>query len=228
MDQQTTPAARTPVKVWDLPTRIFHWALAICVAGSLVSIEIGGNAVGWHFRFGYAILTLLLFRLLWGFLGPRYARFSSFPPSPRATIDYLLGKKPHAAGHSPLAAWSVYALLLSLGFQVVTGLFANDAIMWDGPLRNRVSNDTSDWLTHLHESNRIVLLSLIGLHLVAIIAYRLFKGRNLVVPMIDGNVRIETDATAPPAAADGGRQWMVALLLLGASAAAERGQLARG
>jgi cytochrome b len=220
--------ASSAIRVWDLPTRLFHWALAVCVAGSLISIEIGGNAVGWHFRFGYAILTLLLFRLAWGFFGPRYARFSSFPPNPRATLDYLLGRSTHLAGHSPLAAWSVYALLLSLGFQVVTGLFANDAIMWDGPLRNRVSNDTSDWLTHLHESNRWVLLTLIGLHLAAIVAYRVLKRRNLVSAMIVGDARLVTGTRAPPAAADGWRQWLVALVLLGASAAAVRGLLTLG
>ena len=69
------------LRVWDLPTRLFHWSLAACVVGAVVSVNIGGNAVGWHFRFGYAILALLLFRVVWGFAGSRYARFASFPPS---------------------------------------------------------------------------------------------------------------------------------------------------
>ena len=83
-------------RVWDLPTRVFHWALAACIVGSILTASIGGNAIGWHFRFGYAILALVLFRLVWGFAGPRYARFSSFPPNPAAAIAHLRGEDPHA------------------------------------------------------------------------------------------------------------------------------------
>jgi len=201
-------------RVWDLPTRLFHWALAACVVGSLVSINLGGNAVAWHFRFGYAILTLLLFRFAWGFVGPRYARFSSFPPNPLAALRHLRGRGTSAAGHSPLGALSVYALLLSLAFQAGTGLFANDAIMWDGPLRNTVSNATSDWLTSLHKTNRFVLIGLIALHLAAIAFYTLFKRKTLVRPMVTG------DATLPPGhapAADGPRERGLALAVLAAS-----------
>jgi cytochrome b len=192
-------------RVWDLPTRLFHWALAACVVGSLVSVNLGGNAVAWHFRFGYAILTLLLFRLAWGFVGPRYARFSSFPPSPMAALRYLRGQEAPAAGHSPLGALSVYALLLSLAFQAGTGLFANDAIMWDGPLRNTVSNATSNWLTSLHKTNRFVLLGLIALHLAAIAFYALLKRKSLVRPMITGDATLPADRAPDAVAADGPR-----------------------
>ncbi|TXL68708.1 cytochrome b/b6 domain-containing protein [Zeimonas arvi] len=205
------------IRVWDLPTRLFHWGLAACVIGSLVTINLGGNAVAWHFRFGYAILTLLIFRLAWGFVGPRYARFASFPPNPMAALRYLRGPVQGALGHSPLGALSVYALLLSLGFQACTGLFANDAIMWDGPLRNTVSNATSDWLTSLHKTNRYVLLGLIALHLGAIAYYTLFKRKPLVRPMITGDALPPPGRSRARASGDGLRERSLASLLLAAS-----------
>jgi cytochrome b len=90
------------VRVWDLPTRLFHWALAVCFSGFLIS----GAAMAFHFRFGYAMLTLLLFRFVWGLVGGRWSRFSSFLFSPQATLAYLKGESPidARAGHSPLAA----------------------------------------------------------------------------------------------------------------------------
>ncbi|MEN9317074.1 MAG: hypothetical protein RIS35_3467 [Pseudomonadota bacterium] len=183
------------LRVWDLPTRVFHWALAACIAGSLLTIQLGGNAVGWHFRFGYAILALLLFRLAWGIVGPRHARFTSFPPDPAAAWRQLSETRPHAApGHSPLGALSVYAMLLAVALQVTTGLFASDAIMWDGPLKNFVSNDTSDLLTRIHKVNRIVLIGLVALHLAAIAFYRLRGRRGLVAAMITGDARCEAEA----------------------------------
>jgi len=208
------------IRVWDLPTRLFHWALAACVVGSLVSVNLGGNAVAWHFRFGYAILTLLLFRLVWGFAGPRYARFASFRPSPSAALAHLRrgGAKPDRPGHTPLGALSVHAMLLALAFQAATGLFANDAIMWDGPLRNLVSNATSDWLTGLHKINRFVLIGLVLLHLVAIGWYTLFKREPLLRPMITGDREFGPATAALAAAADGARERVLALAVLAISA----------
>ncbi len=178
----------TKIYVWDLPLRIFHWALVFCVVACIVSANIGGNGFAWHFRFGYAVIALLSFRIIWGFMGSRYARFSSFPPSPSRALSYLKnenGGDTHH-GHNPLGAFSVYAMLLVLCIQVGTGLFANDAIMWDGPLRNYVSNDTSDLLTSIHKINRIVLIGLIALHLAAIVFYSRIKKQKLVKAMISG------------------------------------------
>lgn len=226
---------RDGARVWDLPTRLFHWALAACLAGSLVSINLGGNAVGWHFRFGYAILALLLFRVAWGFVGPRYARFSSFPPSPAAALRYLRGETSEGPGHSPLAAFSVYALLLALAVQAGTGLFANDAIMWDGPLKNLVSNATSDTLTRLHKLNRFVVIGLVLLHLAAIAFYTFVKRRRLVAAMITGDAAVAPppgDADTPARGAtseapqafeparDDARVRLKALVVLAASSAA--------
>jgi cytochrome b len=183
------PTTQVPTvqRIWDLPTRIFHWLLAICVIGAIISANIGGNAMAWHLRFGYASLALLLFRVIWGFVGPRYARFASFPPNPRAAWLYLRGRASHRPGHSPLAAWSVYAMLLAVAIQTLTGLFANDGIMWDGPLRNWVSEATSNSLTGWHLRNRIVLIALIVLHLAAIVWYRVARDRRLTHAMITGD-----------------------------------------
>lgn len=222
----TLPTASATVRIWDLPTRLFHWALAICIVGSLVSVNLGGNAIGWHFRFGYAILTLLLFRLLWGFAGPRYARFGSFPPSPAAALRYLRGAGGERAGHSPLGALSVYAMLAALAFQVTTGLFANDAIMWDGPLKALVSNATSDLLTRLHKYNRFLVIGLIVVHLGAIVFYAVARRRNLVTPMIAGDAPTTLPGVdAAAAARDDAAMRLRALVFLAASAAAVWGLL---
>lgn len=169
---------------------MFHWLLAVCVIGAIISANIGGGAMAWHLRFGYASLALLLFRLIWGFIGPRYARFSSFPPSPYVTWQYLRGRASPAPGHSPLAAWSVYAMLLVITIQIVTGLFADDGIIWAGPLRDGVSEATSNALTGWHLRNRFVLIALIALHLVAIVWYRAARGRRLTRAMITGDAAL--------------------------------------
>ena len=210
--------ATIQIRIWDLPTRLFHWALVACMVGSLVSVNLGGNAMGWHFRFGYAILALLLFRLIWGFVGPRHARFADFPPNPAAAWRYLKGKHEHVAGHSPLGALSVYAMLLSLAVQAGTGLFANDAIMWDGPLRNLVTNETSDRLTAIHQVNRIVLIGLVLLHLLAIAWYALGRRQRLVPRMITGSDQFPTHLAARAETRDGPRERLRALIVLAASA----------
>ncbi len=176
------------IYVWDLPLRIFHWALVGCVVAAIISANIGGNGFVWHFRFGYAVIVLLVFRLIWGFAGSRYARFSSFPPSPGRALAYLKdpARVPATHGHNPLGAFSVYAMLLLLCIQVGTGLFANDDVMWEGPLRQYVSDSTSALLTTVHKINRIALISLIGLHLAAIIFYTRIKKEKLVKAMISG------------------------------------------
>jgi len=216
------------VRIWDLPTRLFHWLLAVCVAGSLVSVQLGGNAIAWHFRFGYAILALVLFRVIWGWVGPRYARFASFPPDPAAAIASLRGAPHDGAGHNPLGAFSVYALLAALAFQAASGLFANDSIMWDGPLTNMVSSETSDRITTLHRLNRFVLLGLIGLHLAAIAWHALRLRERLVRPMIDGDRRYPPGAPLPEPARDDARIRLVAAALLALCAAAVAALLVLG
>lgn len=187
------------VRVWDLPVRLFHWLLAICVVGSFVSVKIGGNAMVWHGRFGLAALTLLLFRILWGFWGSHHARFASFVRGPSAVMATIGALRRHssdrpmpaALGHSPLAAVSVLAFLFFFAVQAVLGLMASDDIAFDGPWVKYVSSGVVEWATRLHKLNQWVLLGLIALHLSAIAYYRLARHQNLVGPMITGDQKAE-------------------------------------
>lgn len=194
MRSTRTESGEAPV-VWDLPTRLFHWLLVLLLVGSFLAVKAGGNWIDWHFRAGYAILALIVFRIIWGFVGGRYARFGSFLFRPRQVLAYLRGA-PDAhpgPGHNPLGALSVFAMLLLIGVQAVLGLFANDDIASEGPLASLVSKDTSDFLTGLHLRHEPIILALVALHVLAIAWYRIVRGRRLVRPMVTGR-----DPQAPP------------------------------
>ena len=191
------------VRVWDLPTRIFHWLLAACVVASVVSAKIGGNAMVWHFRLGYVVFTLLAFRLVWGLVGGRWSRFSSFLYAPATTLRYLRGRSAghehHEVGHSPLGALSVLGLLAVLAAQVATGLFADDEISNTGPLIKFVSSATSSSLTGWHKGyGQWLVIGLAGLHVVAVLVY-LARRKNLVRAMWSGDKLLPA---AVPAARD--------------------------
>ena len=204
------------VRVWDLPTRMFHWALAACIVLAIVSARIGGSAMTWHMRFGYAVFTLLSFRLVWGFVGGRWSRFASFAWSPAASWRYLRGTgvaPEHAdVGHSPLGAWSVFALLGVLAVQVATGLVADDEIAVNGPLHKYVSAATSEAASHWHaDIGQWIVLALSVLHVAAIAFYWLRRRRNLVAPILHGNKRLGADV---PAALDSATSRALALLIV--------------
>lgn len=173
------------IRVWDLPTRLFHWALVVCVAGAFVSAQIGGNAMVWHGRCGLAVLGLLVFRIVWGFVGSTYARFAQFVRGPAAIKAYLRGEW-QGEGHNPLGALSVLALLGTLTLLVATGLFANDDIAFEGPLYSLVGKDVSDRLVGLHRLIEPVIILLVVAHLGAIAYYVRVKKQALVMPMITG------------------------------------------
>ena len=179
-----------PVKVWDLPTRLFHWVLVALVAGSFITGNIGGNLMPYHKWFGYGILTLILFRVVWGFVGGSQSRFAAFLHGPGTVVSYAIqlikGTSKPFLGHNPLGGWSIVAMLLVLLIQVGTGLFANDDILFEGPLYPLVSKDASDWLTGVHRVNRIVLAVLLSIHLFAVFYHLVFKKENLLKPMITG------------------------------------------
>ena len=145
-----------PVRVWDLPTRTFHWLLAFLVIFSVVSAKIGGNAMVWHMRSGYAIFTLLAFRLVWGFAGGHWSRFRAFLYAPTTSLRYLRGEslpnEHHHVGHNPLGAGSVFALFGILAVQVASGLIADDEIATTGPLIKYVSSATSELATRWHKN----------------------------------------------------------------------------
>ena len=188
-------AAERTVPVWDLGVRCFHWALVACVVTSFVTIKIGGNAMTYHVWSGYAILTLLLFRILWGFAGGTHARFASFVRGPGAVIAYLKGMfarhdEPAPPGHNPVGALSVLAMLAVLLFQAASGLFTNDDIAFEGPLYKWVGKELSDKLTHWHHFNEKVIMLLVLLHLAAIAFYFFRHKDNLVRPMVTGVKRV--------------------------------------
>lgn len=187
------------VRVWDLPLRLFHWALVFCVVGLLVSSQIGGNAMVWHFQFGYAVITLLAFRLLWGLVGGHWARFSSFLFSPARLLRYLRGERGPVTdtGHTPLGALSVFAMLLVLLLQVSTGLMSDDEISAAGPLTPLVSNRMVSMATFYHTAiGKYLLLGLIALHLGAVIYYIVIRRQTLLEPMVWGDKLLNPEAIA--------------------------------
>ena len=208
------------VRVWDLPTRLFHWTLALCVVGSVVTAKIGGNALIWHMRLGFVVFSLLAFRLLWGFVGGRWSRFASFIYSPATLWRYLRGQgrgDEHLdVGHSPLGAGSVFALLLFLAVQVASGLFADDEIATTGPFNKFVSTATGLALTSYHKTvGQWVLIGLVVLHVLAIVLYRVRHKRDLIGPMLGGDKMLPANV---PACADGLATRALAALLLAACA----------
>jgi cytochrome b len=181
-----------PVRVWDLPTRLFHWSIVLSIGMSWWSAE--NHEMGWHLTFGLIALGLVLFRLIWGLIGGSTARFSSFLRSPGSIVSYLGSNSPRRAGHNPLGGYSVIFMLLVLVLQVATGLFAVDVDgIESGYLSHLVSFDQGRLAASIHETSFNVLLALIGLHILAILFYLVFRRRNLVVPMVTGTDRqIET------------------------------------
>jgi cytochrome b len=208
------------VRVWDLPTRIFHWVLACAVVGLLVTGTIGGATMVWHFRLGYLVLSLLLFRIVWGLVGGRWSRFAAFIYAPRTIWRYLRGQglPAHSVGHNPLGAGSVFALLGFLLAQVGSGLVSDDEIAAAGPLTKFVSNDTVSQATWYHaEVGKTVLIVLVLLHLLAIVFYAWKRKQNLVTPMLLGDKLL---ATPQPASRDDAVTRTVALLVFGLCVAA--------
>ena len=178
------------VKVWDIPTRLFHWVLVVLVIISITTAKSGPTAMHYHEWCGVTILIVVLFRIVWGFIGGQESRFKAFVRGPLAVRRHVgslfrRDSAPHL-GHNPLGGWSVLLLLAALIVQAGTGLFANDDILTEGPLYDWVSKDTSDWLTGIHHLNQYVLLALIAVHIGAIAFYLVYKKENLIFPMISG------------------------------------------
>ena len=172
--------------IWDWPLRLFHWLLVVAVVGAYITGELGGSLTEWHDYLGRLALGLLVFRLIWGFIGSYYARFVNFFPTPARLITYFHGGW-HGAGHNPLGALSIIALLLLLVGLVVTGLFANDDIAFEGPLFNLIDKSLSDQLSGWHAGLVNGLLGLLALHVGAILFYLLIKKTNLIAPMLTGS-----------------------------------------
>jgi cytochrome b len=215
MNDEATAAARM---VWDLPVRATHWLLVLTVAGAWATHYAGTSWFTWHRWFGYATLVLVLFRITWGFIGTRHARFSSFVPGQAGLVAYLRGRTPRSAtGHNPLGALSVLAMLAALLFQAATGLFANDEIASAGPFYGWIAPGTSNRITSLHEANSNLVLGLVVLHLCAIAWYARVAGRPLVRAMFTGK---KPALEVPPDEAIDDSQTLLALVVVVALAIA--------
>jgi cytochrome b len=216
----TTRDKTEGLKVWDLPTRLFHWSLLVLIIACWWT-STGNGDMDWHMRCGYAVLVLLLFRLVWGVLGSTTARFSSFITSPRAVLEYFTGIRNNKAaqhvGHNPAGGWMVLALLGVLLLISTSGLFANDDMMSEGPLAHYASERFSDLATAWHANSFYLLLALVAMHLAAIFFYLLVKKENLVRPMLTG-IKHLPPGTHKPALHI--RSVKLALLILGCASGA--------
>lgn len=216
----TDPSSTHLVRVWDAPTRLFHWLLVLAVMGLVISGNVGGRWMEWHMRLGYFVISLLLFRLAWGVVGGYWSRFPQFVYRPSAVWAYLRGLSPlmHRVGHSPLGALSVFALLLVLGLQVSTGLLTDDEIFYAGPLTRIASHDTIAWASQYHKGwGKLMLIALVALHLLALLIYKVVFREALVKAMVTGDKALPE---AVPPSADHSRTWVLAALLYALAAIA--------
>ena len=208
------------VRVWDLPTRLFHWALVVTIVALVITAKLGGSAMQWHMRLGCAALALVAFRLIWGLIGGRWSRFMSFLYSPARVWRYLRGQtQPEdEVGHSPLGALSVFGLLAIVALQVASGLVSNDEESYTGgPLVNFVSNSIVSKATWYHmDVGQYLLYALVALHLLAIVFYTLALKRSLVRPMLLGDKQLAHPA---PHARDNALTRTLALVVLALCAA---------
>jgi cytochrome b len=181
----------TRTLVWDLPTRLFHWLLALLILLQYGTAEWHWLSMQWHVWFGYATLALILFRVLWGFAGSQTSRFVEFVRGPRRVFVYagelFARRASFNIGHNPLGGWSVLAMLLCLFVQTITGLFASNRRHTEfGPWALHVPDAWSQRLTEVHKINQNVLLILIGLHIAVVLMYWIGKNENLIGPMLHG------------------------------------------
>ncbi len=220
-------SATVTVRVWDVPTRLFHWSLVALVIASVVTGQfdsiLGPATLEWHKRSGLAILGLLLFRFLWGFVGGTHARFASFLRGPRAVIGYAKGlvsgrESGEPAGHNPLGGWSVAAMLFALALQAGTGLFlVQEDYGFEGPLARHVSRAMTERLNAIHEANFYLIAALVALHVAAVVYYTVAKKQDLVGAMLTGRKRLAAGRAAE--GSRGGGPVVAAAVAIAAAAA---------
>ena len=199
------------VKVWDVPTILFHWSLVLLTIAALVTGFLGGSLIEAHGLFGLAIAGLLAFRLAWGVIGSTYARFAQFVPGPARVLAYLRGQW-HGLGHNPLGAFSVLGLLALMLFQVASGLVSDDDISFTGPLKTLVSQSAADLFTGLHKLNVWLIIGLASLHMLSILFYFVVKKNDLLTPMLTGHKTVD-DPALESARGGGWLPFVVAVLI---------------
>lgn len=195
-------SATTPVKIWDLPTRVFHWTLVLGLGFMWLSAELGGLWMEWHTKAGLFMLALIIFRIIWGLVGSETDRFTSFIKSPATAMHHAKELKEeetaYYAGHNPLGAWMVVALLGGVLIQAISGLFVSDDILVEGPLYGLVSESTSKTMTSLHHLLFNILLLAAVVHILTIGFYKIRKRTNLIKAMISGSADWPVDQQPIP------------------------------
>ncbi|MDB6062211.1 MAG: cytochrome [Verrucomicrobiaceae bacterium] len=215
-DDSKQSAAPKSFLVWDLPVRIFHWTLIVAIVAAYVTNKMGVAYFRYHVWCGYTVIVLVAFRIVWGIIGTRHARFWNFVRGPITTLRYARGlargREQRYAGHNPLGALMVIALLVAVLVQAVTGLFGNDEIFNVGPLYGYISNEFSLQLTSLHRQLFYWILGAIAIHVIAVLAHSLSKRENLIKAMITGHKpHHHVDHTD---AVHSSRTWLAALLVV--------------
>lgn len=196
-------SATTSVKIWDLPTRIFHWTLVFGMGFLWLSAELGGLWMDWHMQAGILMLALIIFRIIWGFVGSDTSRFSSFIKSPAHSIHHLKelkdGGTAYYAGHNPLGAWMVVFLLVGILLQALSGLFVSDDILVEGPLYGLVAESTAGALTGFHHIWFNILLLAAVVHIFTLGFYKIRKRTNLIKAMVSGSADWPVEQQPMPA-----------------------------
>jgi cytochrome b len=219
---KTRESAIDIVRVWDLPTRLFHWALVVCVCALFASAYAPGNWIDWHARLGYAVLALVVFRLAWGLLGGYWSRFVRFLPRPGRLWRYLRGMAhpDDQLGHNPMGGLMIYVMLAMLLAQVGTGLVSDDEIAFTGPLNRFVSSATGLAATAWHKDlGQWILVALVALHVLAVLYYRMVRRTDLLGPMLHGDKRAPAPGESWMASRDDAVARMLGLVVFGGSAA---------
>jgi len=218
-DRIDESAAVVEHRIWDLPVRVFHWLLMLAIIAAFATNRLGVAYFQYHVWCGYVVLVLILFRIFWGMVGTRHARFASFVRGPQATLRYatklLRGRDEHYAGHNPLGAWMIVTLLSMLGIQALLGLFADDEIFNTGPLSGYVGHDVSLRLTSMHRTIFYWIIGAIAIHILAVLAHSSFKQVNLVKAMMTG--RKPAQAATSCDHIHSSRTWLAVLVTLAVS-----------
>lgn len=218
--RSSSAASTARVLVWDFPIRFVHWAIVLLLIGLVTTGKLGADWLIWHMRMGYTVIALIAFRVIWGFVGSRNARFSAFLYGPSRVLRYArsfrAAHEVHAT-HNPAGGWMVVLLLVAMLVQTTTGLFTNDDILWGGPLSEQVSKETSDAFSSVHRRWWWVIVALSVLHIGAVLAYLVMLRDNLIVPMFTGYKSLPRDVANPSDGAASTTKAVVLLALCGAA-----------
>lgn len=182
------------ITVWDWPVRVFHWLIVVLFSGLIITGKAEEDYMQWHFYFGYALSAVLIARVIYGFVGSKYAKFLNFIYGPKTVLAYLQGaisgKKKVYLGHNPLGGLMVIVMLLLLCLQWLTGLISSDDVFWFGPFYEWVSEELQELGVTIHHSLPNILLLLVALHICAVLTYEIALKERLIGAMITGRKRL--------------------------------------